>query len=379
MIPFARHCAVEAEAAYVGECLRSGSTSGDGAFTRRASALLTQVLQVQRVLLTTSCTHALEMMPLILGLGPGDEVIMPSYTFSSTANAFALRGVTIRFAEVDGERWSMGPDQVSPLLNGRTRAVVAVGYNGVSWRLAELEALCRDRGVTLLVDAAQSLGATHEGRSVASYGALSALSFHATKNISCGEGGALVLNDPALLHRAEMIREKGTDRSRFLRGELDKYTWRCIGSSYLMSDINAAVLLAQLESFETIQEHRHSVWSAYHRVLGPTSARLGLTLQRFESGDEHPAHLFGLLLPSGLDRASLLARMATEGVRATSHYEPLHSAPAHGSEEMLAVTDSVAARIVRLPIHGDVSVADAERVAALLARLVASAIEGVER
>ena len=376
MIPFARHCAVPAEAAYVAECLRSGATSGDGRFTRRASALLGQLLGVERVLLTTSCTHALEMMPLVLGLGEGDEVVMPSFTFSSTANAFALRGVTIRFAEVDAARWSMGPDEVLPLLNARTRAVVAVGYNGVSWRLAELEALCAARGIVLLVDAAQSLGAQHGGRSVASYGAMSALSFHATKNISSGEGGALVVNEAALLHRAEMLREKGTDRSRFLRGEVDKYTWRCVGSSYLMSDINAAVLLAQLESFEAIQRHRQALWEAYRAALAPVCAELGLTLQHIDGADCHPAHLFGLLLPEGVERSPLLAAMAEAGVRATSHYEPLHAAPAHGGREVLPVTDSVASRMVRLPIHGEVTVADAERVAALLADLLRGNLTG---
>lgn len=379
MIPFARHCSVASEAANVAACLASGATSGDGLFTRRAGALLGELLGVERVLLTTSCTHALEMMPLVLGLGVGDEVIMPSFTFSSTANAFALRGVTIRFAEVDGERWSMGPDEVRPLLNDRTRAVIAVGYNGVSWRLAELEALCAERGVVLLVDAAQSLGAMHAGRSVASYGAMSALSFHATKNISCGEGGALVVNDASLLHRAEMVREKGTDRGRFLRGEVDKYTWRCVGSSYLMSDINAAVLLAQLESFEAIQAHRQAVWAAYRGLLEPLAGRLGLTLQAFDAADVHPAHLFGLLLPPSVDRAALLAAMAAQGVRATSHYEPLHAAPAHGGGEALPMTDAVAARMVRLPIHGEVSVADAERIAALLAELVAGASVGGAR
>lgn len=370
MIPFARHCSVAAESDYVTTCLRSGSTSGDGPFTRRASALLGELLGVKRVLLTTSCTHALEMMPLVLGLQPGDEVIMPSYTFSSTANAFALRGVTIRFAEVDGDRWSMGPDEVSPLLSERTRAVVAVGYNGVSYRLAELEALCARHGVPLLVDAAQSLGATHAGRSVASYGALAALSFHATKNLSSGEGGALVVNDASLLQRAEMVREKGTDRSRFLRGEVDKYTWRCVGSSYLMSDLNAALLLAQLESFDAIQAHRHAVWSAYRSALEPVSSRLGFSLQKLDETDGHPAHLFGLLLPPEVERAALLAAMAEAGVRATSHYEPLHSAPAHNGTETLSVTDAVAARILRLPIHGEVSAEEAARIAALLVSLL---------
>lgn len=370
MIPFARHCAVAAEAEYVTACLRSGSTSGDGPFTRRASALLGQLLGVERVLLTTSCTHALEMMPLVLGLQPGDEVIMPSFTFSSTANAFALRGVTIRFAEVDAARWSMGPDEVLPLLNARTRAVVAVGYNGVSYRLAELENLCARHGLPLLVDAAQSFGATHAGRSVASYGALSALSFHATKNLSCGEGGALIVNDASLLHRAEMVREKGTDRSQFLRGEVDKYTWRCVGSSYLMSDLNAAVLLAQLESFEAIQAHRHAVWSAYQSALAPASSRLGFSLQVLDEADSHPAHLFGLLLPRAVERAPLLAVIAEAGVRATSHYEPLHSAPAHGGGETLPVTDGVAARMLRLPIHGQVSAQEAAQIAALLVSML---------
>jgi dTDP-4-amino-4,6-dideoxygalactose transaminase len=205
---------------------------------------------------------------------------------------------------------------------------------------------------------------------VASYGALSALSFHATKNLSSGEGGALIVNDASLLHRAEMVREKGTDRSRFLRGEVDKYTWRCVGSSYLMSDLNAAVLLAQLESFEEIQAHRHTVWSTYRSALEPVSARLGLSLQQIDAADGHPAHLFGMLLPLGVERAPLLAAMAEAGVRATSHYEPLHSAPAHGGAEALPVSDGVASRMVRLPIHGEISADEASRIAALLVSLL---------
>ena len=376
MIPFARHCMVQGEAESVAQALRSGATSGDGPFTRRASGLLRARVDGAHVLLTTSCTHALEMMPLVLGLQPGDEVVMPSFTFSSTANAFALRGVTIRFGEVDAGAWSMGPDEVLPLLSARTRAVVAVGYNGVSHRLAELEALCASRGLPLLVDAAQSLGASHKGRSVASYGALSALSFHATKNISCGEGGALVVNDAALLQRAEMIREKGTDRSRFLRGEVDKYTWRCVGSSYLMSDISAAVLAAQLESFETIQNHRKAIWSTYFSTLQPHASALGLQLQAIDDGDCHPAHLFGLLLPAEVHRASLIGRMAEWGVRVTSHYEPLHAAPAHGGSAPMPHTEQLAARMLRLPIHGEVTVPDAARIAERLLEELASSTNG---
>jgi dTDP-4-amino-4,6-dideoxygalactose transaminase len=370
MIPFARHTPATNELRYVGQALSAGLTSGDGAFTRRASALLAEQVGGAPVLLTTSCTHALEMQALVLGVAAGDEVVMPSYTFSSTANAFALRGATIRFADVSAGSWSMGPDQVEPLLSARTRVVVAVAYNGVSERLGELEALCRARGVTLVIDAAQAFGAAHRGRPVASFGAMAALSFHATKNLSCGEGGALILNEPTLRHTAEMIREKGTDRGSFLRGEIDKYTWRCVGSSYLPSEVNAAMLTAQLEEAAVIQRRRHAAWSTYRAALMPQASRHGIALQQIPDDDAHPAHLFGLLAPTPAARAALLTRLAARGIKAASHYEPLHRAPAHAGSEELPNTDAVATRIVRLPLHGAVDATVAARIAdALLAAL----------
>lgn len=363
MIPFSRHVAAPREAEYVLESLQSGAVSGDGPHTRLASALLSTFVGGAPVLLTTSCSHALEMMPLLLGLQAGDEVVMPSYTFASTANAFALRGIRIRFADIDANAWSMGPDEVEAAWTEQTRAVVAVAYNGVSHRIGELATLCERRGIPLVLDAAQAFGATHHGRPVASYGRLSSLSFHATKNLSCGEGGALILNDRTLQHQAEMVREKGTDRSRFLRGEVDRYTWRTFGSSYVLSDILAGVLRAQLEQAEGIQRHRQQLFSIYDAALRNT----GATLPRYEPCDRHPAHMAALLVPTAAQRGPLIAALGAQGIKAVSHYEPLHRAPAHAGREHLPVTDDVAARIVRLPLHGHVTPEDAARMGAAVA------------
>ena len=366
MIPFSRHVMAPNELEHVRDALTSGATSGDGRHTRAASALLSAAVGGSPVLLTTSCSHALEMAVMLCDLGPGDEVIVPSFTFSSSANAVRLRGASIRFADIDAGSWSMGPDEALAAWTPRTRAVMAVAYNGISHRIDALAALCEARGVPLLLDAAQSFGAVQAGRPGAAWGRVAAMSFHATKNLSSGEGGALILNDRSLLHRAEMIREKGTDRGRFLRGEIDKYTWRTIGSSYLPSDVLAAVLRAQLEAGDAIQAHRHSIWNGYHDVLAH-AALPGLALQQFQHGDQHPAHMFALLVPDAAQRPAFVAALGSDGIKAVSHYEPLHRAPAHDGDELLPVTDNVAARIVRLPLHGDLTVDQARWIAGRVA------------
>lgn len=344
------------------EALRSGHTQGDGAFTRRASARLSDLHGGAPVLLTTSCTHALELAALGLGVMPGDEVVLPSFTFVSTANAFALRGARIRFADVDPGTWSMELPQVEAACTPETRVVVMVHYGGVSRDAARVREFCERTGRILVEDNAHGLFGTSQGRALGTFGALAALSFHATKNLSCGEGGALVVNDRALLHPLEVHREKGTDRARFLRGEVDRYTWRALGSSWLPSDVLAASLDAQLAHATHSQRRRHEIWDAYARAFAMLATRHGVTLQTIPEDGTHPAHMFAFLVPETLDRAPFLADLRARGIVAISHYEPLHRAPFARSSTALPVTESVASRIVRLPLHTRMTDGDVDRV-----------------
>jgi dTDP-4-amino-4,6-dideoxygalactose transaminase len=372
LVPFVKHVSGPDELAYVGRVLASGHASGDGPFTARATEMLCSQLGVREggVLLTTSCTHALELAALLLRIEPGDEVVMPSFTFSSTANAFALRGAVLRFADLDPGTLSMELPQLEAAVTGRTRAVVTVPYGGVMRDMGAIREFCASRSIALVEDAAHALFASAEGRPFGTFGAIAALSFHATKNVSCGEGGAIILNDASLREPALVLREKGTNRARFLRGEVDKYTWQGVGSSYLPSDVLAAILVAQLENAQATQAQRQRIWRAYREVLAPRAAELGLGLQEIPDLVVHPAHLFVVLAPPGFDRGAILRGIRDTGALAVSHYEPLHRAPAHAGREELPVTDDVAPRLIRLPIHAAMSEDDAIRVArALLAAL----------
>jgi dTDP-4-amino-4,6-dideoxygalactose transaminase len=363
VIYFSRHFPAPNELALVQEALEAGHGSGDGAFTARARESLSALHGGAPVLLTTSCTHALELAALALGLGPDDEVVLPSFTFPSTANAFALRGCRLRFADIDPETLSMELPQLLAALTPRSRAVVSVAYGGV-WRdAAAIAAECGSRGIQLVEDNAHGLFGSVQGRTLGTFGALSALSFHATKNISMGEGGALVVNRRELLERAEVLREKGTNRARFLRGQVDKYTWQGLGSSYLPSDILVAVLVAQLTSAAATQERRQSLWKHYREALEPEASRLGFGLQTIPAGCVHPAHVFVVLLPAELvDRTALLARLWARGITIVSHYEPLHTAPGSPVSVSLPVTESVAPRLVRFPLYAGLTEADARTV-----------------
>jgi dTDP-4-amino-4,6-dideoxygalactose transaminase len=315
-------------------------------------------------LLTTSCTHALELAALLVRIAPGDEVVVPSFTFSSTANAFALRGARIRFADVSPETFSMEAPELEAALTDRTTAVCAVAYGGVNRDIAAIVRLCRDRSISLIEDAAQALFATSGGQALGTFGCLGALSFHSTKNVSCGEGGALILNDRSLESRALTLREKGTDRTRFLRGEVDRYTWQEIGSSYLPSDVLAAILAAQLEHASVLQRRRHEIWSIYRSRLGEIAARREVRLQHIPGDAEHPAHLFAIVLPPELDLDRTLGALRARGVCAATHFQPLHRAPAASGERPdLPVTDDLARGLLRLPLFGDMSLEDAGRVA----------------
>ncbi|GII27283.1 dTDP-4-amino-4,6-dideoxy-D-glucose transaminase [Planotetraspora mira] len=365
-IPFNRTHIAENELNYLAEVVHQGLNSGNGPFTKRATELLRKLTGSEQVLLTTSCTHALEMSALLLDLREGDEVIMPSFTFVSTANAFALRGAIPVFVDCRPDTLNIDERQVESAITNRTRAIVVVHYGGVGCAMEIISALAERHGLALIEDNAHGLGASYRGRPLGSFGCMATQSFHATKNVQCGEGGALLLNEAGLAARAEIIREKGTDRSRFFRGQVDKYRWVDIGSNYLPSDLVAAQLTAQLESFDRIQVRRHAVWQRYHYELSGWAMENAVAQPMVPEGCLHPAHLYYLLLPDLENRQSFIGHLSQNGVQATSHFEPLHSAPAglrHGRVASgCPVTEKTADRLVRLPLYADLDEAEVTRV-----------------
>ncbi|WP_433240083.1 dTDP-4-amino-4,6-dideoxygalactose transaminase [Streptosporangium sp. CA-135522] len=366
-IPFNRTHISDNELGYLAEAVREGSTCGDGPFTRRASTLLTEMTGSDHALLTTSCTHALEMSAILLDLQPGDEVIMPSFTFMSTANAYALRGAVPVFVDCRPDTLNIDEQLVEAAITDRTRAIVVVHYAGVACTMEPISELCARYALALVEDNAHGLGGSYRGRPLGSFGRIAAQSFHATKNAQCGEGGALLLNDADLIGRAEIIREKGTDRGRFFRGQVDRYRWIDIGSSYLPSDILAAQLTAQLESFDKIQFLRHAVWQEYHERLADWAAENGVSQPMVPDGCAHPAHLYYLLLPDLGNRQAFIGHLSERGVQAAFHYQPLHSAPAGVRYGRVApggcpVTEEIADRLVRIPLYPDLNETDMARV-----------------
>lgn len=353
------------EAAYLQESLHSGLTSGDGPFTDRAVELLRPLVGGGACLLTTSCTHALEMTGLLLDLGPGDEVILPSFTFVSTVNAFVLRGATPVFADIDQATFNVDPARIEESITPRTRAIVVVHYAGVACDMTAIGAIAARHGIPVIEDNAHGLGGSLHGQPLGSFGALATQSFHVTKNVSCGEGGALVLNDTSLLERAEIIREKGTNRSQFFRGMVDKYRWVDRGSSYLPSDLLAAALTAQLEAFDEIQRRRQGIWSAYSRGLADWARASDVRTQHIPDGCVHPAHMFALLMPTAADRIRFISELGAQQIGTPFHYVPLHLAPIAqelGRTAGCPVTEDVAARLVRLPLHAGMTPGEIDRV-----------------
>ena len=357
-VPFNRPTVAPNQATYVDETFRNGHLSGDGPFTKKASQVLSNLHGGSKVLLTTSCTSALELSALLLDLQPGDEVIVPSFTFVSSANAFVIMGATIVFAEIERGTLCISAETVRELINPRTRAIVAVNYGGAPSVTKELVDLANAHGVVIIEDNAHGLFASHEGKPLGTQSGLSTLSFHETKNITCGEGGALVINDPKLVERAEIIREKGTNRSQFFRGMIDKYTWIDKGSSYLMSDINAAVLCAQLEFAEVIQQRRENAFRSYMAGLKDWANSTGAILPNHLHQKDRPFHLFPIMMPNLKARTQLLESAKREDVFLAFHYVPLHHSPGgirfgRCSDE-LATTQSVSDTLVRLPLFSDI-------------------------
>jgi dTDP-4-amino-4,6-dideoxygalactose transaminase len=352
-IPLHRPYLTGREAELLAEATRSRKWSGDGPMTARASRLLEAATGSHRAFLTTSCTDALELAALLFEVAPGDEVIVPAFTFVSTANAFALRGARPVFVDIRPDTLNLDERLLAAAITPRTRAIVVVHYGGVA---CEMDAIAEVK-LPIVEDTAHGLFGSYRGRPLGSIGTVGALSFHETKNITCGEGGALLVNDPALVARAEILREKGTNRGRFFRGEVDTYTWVDLGSSFLPSDLLAAFLVAQLEAAREIQAARHRAWATYAAELAPWAAHHGIALPAVPPHCTHPAHNFYLLLPDLARRTALLAHLAARNVRAAFHYQPLHLSDFArrwgGKPGDLPVTERVADTLVRLPLYPD--------------------------
>lgn len=363
-IPFNKPSLTGQELDYIAQSVRLGHTAGDGPFTKRAQTLLEEILGVPAVLLTTSCTHALEMAAMLLDVCEGDEVIVPSFTFVSTVNAFVLRRAHPVFIDIRDDTLNLDERRLEALITRHTRAIVPVHYAGVGCEMDAIGEIASRHGIAVVEDNAHGLFGRYRGRLLGTFGALATQSFHETKNITCGEGGALLINDPALKQRAEILREKGTDRARFHRGLVDKYTWVDIGSSYVPSDLLAAYLLAQLESRDAIQSARRRIWETYAAALAPWAAANGVRIPVVPEQCEQPYHMFYLLMPTGGARDALLAYLRRLGILAVFHYVPLHLSAMgrrFGGGDC-PVTERISDSLVRLPFYTAMTAGEQEQV-----------------
>ena len=383
-IPFNRPTLAGRELENIERAVRSGHTAAKGPFTALVAERLSAAHDGAEVLLTTSCTDALEMSAMLLELGPSDVVIVPSFTFTSTATAFARQGARIRFCDIERPSLGLDPDHVEASMSPDVKAIVTVHYAGVPSDVDRLGEIAARHGCALIEDNAHGLFATHRGQPLGTFGQMSTLSFHETKNFVCGEGGALVVNDESLVDAAHILLDKGTNRRQFLEGQVDKYSWQGHGSSFGMSDMLAAFLLAQLDAADHIRHERRRVAETYRRLLDPLADDLGLTLP-YEPADATPAdHMFYVLLPAAGMRAGVIAAMREQGIQPTFHYVPLHRAP--GAERLgdrvqpCPVTDDVSSRLLRLPFYNTLSEADIRRVVeSLVTALMGARSEGVVR
>lgn len=366
-IPFNRPYMTNNELTYIAEAHSIGRLAGDGLFSRKCQGWLEKGIGCHSALLTHSCTAALEMAALLLNLQPGDEVIMPSYTFVSTANAFVLRGAVPVFVDIRKDTLNIDEQLIEAAITPRTKAIVPVHYAGVSCDMDKILAVASSHGIAVVEDAAQGIMASYKGRALGSMGAFGALSFHETKNIICGEGGALLVNDPEHKHLAEMIREKGTDRSRFFRGEVDKYTWQTIGSSFLSGELVAAFLWGQMEHASQITQERLRLWETYHVMFASLEEESALRRPIIPEDCTHNAHMYYILLPTGELRDKVMFHLKAAGISSVIHYVPLHSSPAgnrfgraHGKLEN---TDNLSSRLLRLPMWVGLSRTEQEYIA----------------
>jgi dTDP-4-amino-4,6-dideoxygalactose transaminase len=365
-IPFNRPRFVGSEHRYIDEAIATGKISGNGLFARRCEAWLRARIGSHAAFLTPSCTAALEMAAVLLELAPGDEVLVPTFTFVSSANAFALMGAVPVFVDVDPQTLNIDPAAAERAITARTRAIVVVHYGGVACDMAAIAALAARHRLRVVEDAAHALPATWHGRPLGSLGDLATFSFHETKNIQCGEGGALLVNDPALVERAEILQEKGTNRVRHFRGEVDRYTWLELGSSYLMSEVTAAFLWAQMERAEQTTAERRRIWATYDAAVAPLAAAGRVRRPCVPAGCEHSGHLYYLLLDDERRRDAFIAALRDAGVHAVFHYVPLGSSPGglrFGRQpEPTPVAEAASRQLVRLPLWVGMSAQQVDRV-----------------
>ena len=361
-IPFNRPYVSGDEFTYMRQAADNGHLSGDGAFTRKCHAILEAALGVPKVFLTTSCTHALEMSAILTNVGPGDEVILPSFTFVSSVNAFVLRGAKPVFVDIRPDTLNMDETQLEAAISERTKVIVPVHYAGVACEMDSIMATADRHGIYVVEDNAHGLFGRYKGRFLGTFGALATQSFHETKNLTCGEGGALLINDAALVERAEILREKGTNRSRFFRGMVDKYTWVDIGSSWLPSELLAAYLYAQLEQRDDIQARRGRIWQYYWDHLQTWAIEHDVRLPVTPEGCEQPYHMFYMLLPSLDERQALIDHLKARGILSVFHYLPLHLSDMGrqfgGAPGDCPVTEDISDRLLRLPFYNDMTEAD---------------------
>lgn len=353
---------------YMREAVANRHLSGDGPFTKRSHRLFEETLNVQRALLTTSCTHALEMSAILLDLKPGDEVIVPSFTFVTTINAFVMHGATPVFADIREDTLNIDETKLEALITDRTRAIVVVHYAGVGCEMDTIMAIAQKHGVVVIEDNAHGLFGKYRDQYLGTFGALATQSFHETKNFQCGEGGALLINDPQYIERAEIIREKGTNRSRFFRGQVDKYTWVDVGSSYLPSELLAAYLYAQLEARDHIQNLRKNVWNTYNSGLKDWAAANEVQLPAVPAHTEQAYHMFYMLLPTLEHRTAFIDHLRERGIKAVFHYLPLNTSDMGqqfgGYVGQCPVTERISDQLVRLPFYNALTQQDQDRIIA---------------
>jgi dTDP-4-amino-4,6-dideoxygalactose transaminase len=365
-IPFNKASLIGNETEYVAECFQQRYTAGDGYFSKKCHELLEQSLGVKKVLLTPSCTAALEMSALLLDIKPDDEVIIPSFTFVSTVNAFVLRGAKPIFVDVRPDTLNADETQIEKLVTSKTKAIVVVHYAGVG---CEMDSIMR-HGIPVIEDNAHGLFGKYKNKYLGTFGAMATQSFHETKNFTCGEGGAILINDENLIERAEIIREKGTNRCRFFRGQVDKYTWVDVGSSYLMSDVLAAYLFAQLEAAEQIQQRRKQIWIRYEEALSDWARENNVRLPIAPTHCEQSFHIFYLLLPSLESRQNLIQHLMSRGILSVFHYLPLHLSAMGkkfgGRIGDCPVTEEISDHLLRLPFYNSFTEEEQERVIAAI-------------
>jgi dTDP-4-amino-4,6-dideoxygalactose transaminase len=361
-IPFNRSSLAGREQEYIAQAMAIGQIAGDQTFTKKCHAFLEQRLGVKKALVTTSCTHALEMAAILLEIKSGDEVIVPSYTFVSTVNAFVLRGAKPVFIDIRPDTLNLDESKLPNLITPKTKAIVPVHYAGVACEMDALTSIARRHNIAIVEDNAHGLFGKYKGRMLGTFGGLATQSFHETKNITCGEGGALLINDDRYIERAEIIREKGTNRSRFFRGQVDKYSWVDVGSSYLMSDVLAAFLYGQLECADKIQAKRRRVWETYDRQLASWAHEQGVRTPIIPAHCEHTYHMYYLLLPSLEARQALIKHLRQRGILSVFHYLPLHLSDMGrkfgGQVGDCPITESLSDRLLRLPFYNDLSESD---------------------